>query len=140
MAKESKAAAPAQITYIWGTGRRKSAVARVRVNAGTGQWTVNGLKLEQYFVTPDQRARLGQPFKATETEGKFDIHVSCLGGGKNAQADAVVMGLARALTKVNPDFDPTLKAEGLMTRDARMKERKKYGLHGARKGVQFSKR
>lgn len=139
MAKESKAA-PAQISYTWGTGRRKTAVARVRVSAGTGQWKVNDLKLEQYFVTPDQRARLSHPLKVTETEGKFDIHVSCLGGGKNAQADALVMGLARALTKINPEFDAALKAEGLMTRDARMKERKKYGLHGARKGVQFSKR
>jgi small subunit ribosomal protein S9 len=138
MAKDTKAAP--QINYTWGTGRRKSAVARVRISAGTGQWKVNDLKLEQYFVTPDQRARLGLPLKTTETEGKFDIHVSCLGGGKNAQADAVVMGLARALTKLNPDLDAALKAEGLMTRDARMKERKKYGLHGARKGVQFSKR
>jgi len=139
MAKESKAA-PAQVSFIWGTGRRKSAVARVRISAGTGEWKVNGLKIEEYFVTPAQRARLDLPLKTTETVGKFDILVSCLGGGKNAQSDAVVMGLARALTKVNPDFDPALKAEGLMTRDARMKERKKYGLHGARKGVQFSKR
>lgn len=139
MAKEAAKTAP-QPSYIWGTGRRKSSVARVRLTAGTGQWKVNGLKLEQYFVTPTQRARLSDAFKITETEGKFDVLVSCLGGGVNAQADSVVLGIARALTKINPDFDPKLKAEGLMTRDARMKERKKYGLHGARKGVQFSKR
>jgi small subunit ribosomal protein S9 len=126
--------------WTWGTGRRKSAVARVRLSAGTGQIKVNGLPVDQYFVTPAQRARLGMPFEVTETTGRFDLLINCTGGGKNAQSDAVVMGLSRALTLTNADFGPLLKAEGLMTRDARMKERKKYGLHGARRGVQFSKR
>lgn len=129
-----------QDNYTWGMGRRKSAVARVRLTSGTGQMTVNGRKLEEYFTTETQRYPLNLAFKATDTLGKFDVHVACTGGGVKAQAEATMLGIARALTKLNPEFDGALKEASLLTRDARMKERKKYGLRGARRGVQFSKR
>jgi small subunit ribosomal protein S9 len=126
--------------HVWGLGRRKEAVARVQLSAGTGKVTINGEEMEKYFQTDSQRVPMGLPFACTETAGKFDVHCNVKGGGKAAQADAVMLGIARALVKVNLDFDARLKADRLLTRDPRMKERKKYGKHGARRGTQFSKR
>jgi len=125
---------------FWGVGRRKSAIARVRIKTGSGKIIVNDLEGDKYFVTAIQRHPLTQPFKATDTVGKFDVYVNVRGGGKQAQAEAAKLGLARALCQINDDFNHALRDASLMTRDARMKERKKPGLHGARKGTQFSKR
>lgn len=124
----------------WATGRRRTAVARVRIKAGKGLITVNGQASDDYFNTPYQRRPLALAFNATETAGKFDVVATVVGGGKESQADAVQLGIARALVKVNKEFDPKLKEQNLLTRDSRKKERKKYGLRGARRGTQFSKR
>jgi small subunit ribosomal protein S9 len=123
-----------------GTGRRKTSVARVRLANGTGKITVNGRTFENYFATETLRTVVTQPFAATETSGKFDARVSVSGGGPTGQAGAVRHGIARALLEANAGLRPTLKSEGLLTRDPRMKERKKYGQPGARKRFQFSKR
>lgn len=123
-----------------GTGRRKSAIARVRVKTGSGKVVVNGLDGDKYFVNELQRRPVAQPFVATDTLGKFDVIVLANGGGKQAQAEATMLGIARALCDLNQEFEQQLRDASLLTRDARMKERKKYGLHGARKGTQFSKR
>jgi small subunit ribosomal protein S9 len=127
-------------THANGLGRRKSSVARVTVSAGSGKVTVNGQPATEYFVTESQRVPMTLPFAITETVGKFDVSCKVNGGGKVAQADAVMLGIARALVRINADFDAKLKAERMLTRDPRMKERKKYGRHGARRGTQFSKR
>lgn len=126
--------------YIWGLGRRKSAVARVRILPGSGKIEVNKRDSDTYFVNERERLAVAQPFKVTELTGKFDVWVNVNGGGTNAQSHAVRLGISRALTKVDKDLEPKLKEFGLLTRDARMKERKKYGRHGARRGTQFSKR
>ena len=123
-----------------GTGRRKTAVARVRLASGTGKVTVNGRALESYFVVETQRTTALQPLTVTDTAAKFDVRVNVAGGGPNGQAGAVRHGIARALLQADINFRPTLKAQGLLTRDPRMKERKKYGQPGARKRFQFSKR
>jgi small subunit ribosomal protein S9 len=123
-----------------GTGRRKTAVARVRLAAGTGKVTINGRPLENYFPMEGLRVVVVQPFTATGTTGKFDAQVSVAGGGPNGQATAVRHGLARALLTVDVNFRPVLKAEGFLTRDPRKRERKKYGQPGARKRFQYSKR
>jgi len=123
-----------------GTGRRKTAVARVRLAAGSGKIVVNGRPFENYFVTEPLRTTVLQPLVATESTGKFDARVTVSGGGPNGQAGAVRHGIARALLKVDINLRPTLKAKGLLTRDPRMRERKKYGQPGARKRFQFSKR
>jgi len=123
-----------------GTGRRKTAVARVRLTSGTGKILVNGRSLENYFPLESTREAARQPFTVTATNGKFDAHISVTGGGPNGQAGAVRHGLARALLKVDAAFRPLLKAEGFLTRDSRMRERKKYGQPGARKRFQYSKR
>ncbi len=123
-----------------GTGRRKTAVARVRLASGTGKITVNGRALENYFVVETQRTTALQPLTVTDTAAKFDVRVNVQGGGPNGQAGAVRHGIARALLQADINFRPTLKAQGLLTRDPRMKERKKYGQPGARKRFQFSKR
>jgi small subunit ribosomal protein S9 len=123
-----------------GTGRRKTSVARVRLSSGTGKVTVNGRTFESYFPTDSLRMVVQQPLVVTSTTDKFDIRVNVTGGGPTGQAGAVRHGIARALLHVDAALRPSLKAEGLLTRDPRMKERKKYGQPGARKRFQFSKR
>ena len=123
-----------------GTGRRKTAVARVRLAGGTGKIVVNGRPFENYFPMESLRVMVTQPLTATGTADKYDAQISVTGGGPTGQAGAVRHGLARALLTVDPNLRPTLKAEGLLTRDPRMRERKKYGQPGARKRFQYSKR
>ncbi len=123
-----------------GTGRRKTSVARVRISAGSGKIQVNGRAFEVYFPLESQRMAVQQPFVTTATSGKFDVSVNVEGGGPIGQAGAVRHGIARALIEADAALRPLLKADGLLTRDPRMKERKKYGQPGARKRFQFSKR
>ncbi|CAH1853997.1 MULTISPECIES: 30S ribosomal protein S9 [Convivina] len=123
-----------------GTGRRKNSVARVRLVPGTGAITMNGKSIEDYIPFPNLREVVLQPFNATETLGNYDVFVNVNGGGFSGQAGATRHGIARALLVVDPDFRSALKAAGLLTRDSRMKERKKPGLKKARKASQFSKR
>lgn len=130
----------AQTQEYLGTGRRKTAVARVRIASGAGKVTINGRKLENYFLTESQRILAMQPLTVTESTSKFNIRVNVSGGGPNGQAGAVSHGIARALLEVDATLRGTLKTNGLLTRDSRMKERKKYGQPGARKRFQFSKR
>ena len=129
----------AQVQY-YGTGRRKSSTARVRLVPGTGNVTINGRNANDYFPYETQILILNQPLQATETQGTYDVIVTVDGGGFTGQAGAIRHGIARALLQVDPDFRPALKSAGLLTRDPRMKERKKYGLKGARRAPQFSKR
>ncbi len=124
----------------YGTGRRKAAVARVWLVPGTGLIQINGRQLENYFPRATSVMMLMQPLVLTQTEGKFDIKVNVFGGGQTGQADAVKHGISRALLQYDPELRPTLKKAGFLTRDARVKERKKYGQPGARKHFQFSKR
>jgi small subunit ribosomal protein S9 len=126
-------------TYI-GTGRRKTAVARVRLASGTGKILVNGRPFENYFPLESLRVTATQPLTLTGTADKFDAQITVSGGGPNGQAGAVRHSIARALLTVDANLRPTLKAEGLLTRDPRMRERKKYGQPGARKRFQYSKR
>jgi len=130
----------AELVQYYGTGRRKSAVARVFLRPGSGEFKVNGKGYEEYFVTEAQRQSAKSPLVLTETISTFNVVATVSGGGVNGQADAVRMGLARALQEFNAELRGKMKAEGFMTRDARMKERKKYGQKGARKRFQFSKR
>jgi small subunit ribosomal protein S9 len=123
-----------------GTGRRKTAVARVRLCTGSGKFTVNGRPLENYFLVEAQRTLATAPLAKADGANRFDVRVNVSGGGPSGQADAVRHGLARALIAFDPNLRPALKAEGLLTRDPRMRERKKYGQPGARKRFQFSKR
>ena len=123
-----------------GTGRRKSSIARVRLAAGTGKILVNGRPFENYFPTEALRVVATQPLTVTASTDKFDAQITVTGGGPTGQAGAVRHGLARALLTVDANMRPVLKAEGLLTRDSRMKERKKYGQPGARKRFQYSKR
>ena len=132
--------AETKINEFLGTGRRKTAVARVRLATGNGKITVNGRAFDHYFVLETQRAQAAQPLTVTGTVEKFDVRVNVAGGGPNGQADAVRHGIARALLQFDANLRGTLKAEGLLTRDSRMKERKKYGQPGARKRFQYSKR
>lgn len=125
---------------FYGTGRRKSAVARVYIKAGKGNITVNKRELDDYFGLETLKTIVRQPLVATDTEKKYDINVNVRGGGTTGQAGAIRHGIARALLKVDEDFRPTLKAAGFLTRDPRMKERKKPGLKAARRAPQFSKR
>ncbi|NLP18444.1 MAG: 30S ribosomal protein S9 [Firmicutes bacterium] len=129
----------AQMQYI-GTGRRKTSVARVRLMAGSGNIFINDQPLEDYFPTPVQRTIVTQPLEATKTTDKFDIIVKVAGGGMSGQAGAVRHGIARALLKADGDLRSELRKYGYLTRDPRMKERKKYGLKKARRAPQFSKR
>ncbi len=126
--------------YFYGTGRRKSSVARVRILPGTGAITVNGRDIDDYFGLETLKLIVRQPLVATETLGKFDMIIKVVGGGVSGQAGAIRHGLSRALLQVSPDYRPTLKSAGFLTRDPRMKERKKYGLKAARRAPQFSKR
>jgi small subunit ribosomal protein S9 len=123
-----------------GTGRRKTAIARVRLSPGSGKILVNGRPFEDYFLVEDLRATVLLPMVRTETVAKYDVRINVSGGGPNGQAGAVRHGIARALLAADATFRPTLKAEGFLTRDPRMKERKKYGQPGARKRFQYSKR
>jgi small subunit ribosomal protein S9 len=122
------------------TGRRKTAVARVRLASGSGKIVINGRALENYFPTEVLRGMVVQPFNTSQTSNKFDARVNVTGGGPTGQAGAVRHGISRALLLADATLRPTLKADGLLTRDPRMKERKKYGQPGARKRFQFSKR
>jgi small subunit ribosomal protein S9 len=123
-----------------GTGRRKTAVARVRLLTGSGKIVVNGRAFENYFMTETLRGVVTQPLNVTQTAARFDVQVNVTGGGPAGQAGAVRHGIARALIAADATLRPSLKADGLLTRDPRMKERKKYGQPGARKRFQYSKR
>ena len=123
-----------------GTGRRKTAVARVRIATGSGKITVNGRAFENYFPLETQRSTVSQPLVVTATADKLDVRVNVTGGGPNGQAGATRHGISRALLQFDASLRPALKAEGFLTRDPRMRERKKYGQPGARARFQFSKR
>ena len=126
--------------YFYGTGRRKKSVARVRIVPGTGVITINGRDIDEYFGLDTLKLIVNQPFATTGTEGKFDIIARVNGGGFSGQAGAIRHGLSRALVAADEANKPALKAAGFLTRDPRMKERKKYGLKAARRAPQFSKR
>lgn len=126
--------------YFYGTGRRKSSVARVRLYPGTGAVTINGQDIDKYFGLETLKLIINQPFGVTDTVGKFDIVATVNGGGFSGQAGAIRHGVARALLLVDDSFRAPLKKAGFLTRDPRMKERKKYGLKAARRAPQFSKR
>jgi len=122
------------------TGRRKEAVCRVRILEGSGRWEINGRPLEDYFPSQTHRMILSEPLRLTETEGRYDIFAKVEGGGISGQAGALRHAITRALTDLDPDLRPALKKAGFLTRDAREKERRKYGLKKARKAPQYSKR
>ena len=126
--------------YFYGTGRRKKSVARVRLYPGTGVVTINGRDIDDYFGLETLKLIVNQPFGVTETVGKFDVVANVNGGGISGQAGAIRHGIARALLLADETYRPALKKAGFLTRDPRMKERKKYGLKGARRAPQFSKR
>ena len=137
----SRKKAPKQgATYIWGTGRRKSAVARVRIRPGTGKFIINKREMTAYFCIEKDRKAVRTPLECTETSKTMDVFVNVGGGGITGQAGAVVLGLARALTKSSSDLEPKLRELNLLHRDPRRVERKKYGQRGARRRFQFSKR
>lgn len=125
---------------FYGTGRRKSSIARVYLVPGTGKITINKRDMDDYFGLETLKLIVNQPFNATSTQGKFDVLVNVHGGGFTGQAGAIRHGIARALCVADPEYRPALKKAGLLTRDPRMKERKKYGLKAARRAPQFSKR
>jgi small subunit ribosomal protein S9 len=132
--------ATAEKTYIWGTGRRKTAVARVRIREGNGTYQINGLPLDEYFVEETHRNDARAPLTATEMAGRIDVFVNVQGSGKSSQSGAVALGLARALKEFRSDLEGALRDGGYLTRDPRMVERKKYGHKKARRSFQFSKR
>ena len=125
---------------FYGTGRRKKSIARVRLVEGTGVVTINGKSIDEYFGTEVLKTIVRQPLTATNTVSKYDVIAKVIGGGFTGQAGAIRHGIARALNEANNEYRPTLKSNGYLTRDPRMKERKKYGLKKARKAPQFSKR
>ncbi len=127
-------------SVFYGTGRRKKSIARVRLVEGTGIITINGKSIDEYFGTEVLKTIVRQPLSVTETTAKYDVIAKVQGGGFTGQAGAIRHGIARALNEANSEFRPTLKSNGYLTRDPRMKERKKYGLKKARKAPQFSKR
>ena len=126
--------------YFYGTGRRKKSIARVRLYPGTGNVTVNGKSADEYFGLETLKLIIAQPFEVSETAGKFDVVANVCGGGLSGQAGAIRHGIARALVVADAENKASLKKAGFLTRDPRMKERKKYGLKGARRAPQFSKR
>ena len=127
--------------YFWGTGRRKTAIARIRILRGNGKFVVNTKELEEYFPRDRDRLAVRIPLKVTKTLGKYDVIASVTGGGLTGQAGAVALGIARALLKAEEETAmDSLRNNGLLTRDSRMKERKKYGKKGARKSFQWTKR
>jgi len=127
-------------TYYWGTGRRKTAIARVRVKPGRGSIEINGRPLKEFFSEDKDRNAVQQPLNVTETTTKVDVLAKVQGGGYTGQAGAMVLGIARALVKLDPDLESVLREHQLLTRDGRARERKKYGRRGARRSFQFSKR
>jgi small subunit ribosomal protein S9 len=137
---EAPAAPTGPRTFTWGVGRRKSAVARVRIAPGTGKIELNGRSLNEYLANERDRKSIFGPLEVTNVGGKLDIYARCTGGGPSGQAGAIVMGLSRALAKYDQSLEVALRGSGFMTRDSRMKERKKYGQRGARRRFQFSKR
>ena len=126
--------------YTWGLGRRKSAVARVRMKSGNGNFVVNGKPMEEFFSTVRDRQHAAAPLELMEDGNPYDVFVNVKGGGPHGQAGAVRLGIARALKELNPVLFEGLRENGFLTRDPRMKERKKPGRRGARRGFQFSKR
>ena len=126
--------------YNWGTGRRKTAVARVRIKAGSGKIQVNGRPMESYFSLKTDCERVIEPLRATRSMGTYDVWANVSGGGTSGQVGAMIMGLGRALLEANTELEPTLRDGKFLTRDSRMVERKKYGRKKARKSFQFSKR
>ena len=122
------------------TGRRKASVARVRFYDGTGSFSLNGRALDDYFPSLANRIKVTEPFRAVALEGRYDVHAQIEGGGTTGQTDALKLGIARALVEINPELRTTLKRAGFLTRDARVVERKKYGLRKARRAPQFTKR
>jgi small subunit ribosomal protein S9 len=126
--------------FIWGTGRRKSAVARVRLKPGDGKFLVNKRDVNEFFSEPQHKAACHKPLEVTDTLGKLDVYVNCHGGGIMGQAEAILLGVARALKGYDPTLEATLRGNNLLTRDPREVERKKPGQPGARKRFQFSKR
>ena len=130
----------AEAVQYYGTGRRKTAIARVFLRPGSGQIQVNGRGFDQYFVTESERLNAKEPLVVTDAAASFDVVANVSGGGISGQADAVRLGIARALVEFNGELRKKLKAEGMIRRDSRVKERKKYGQKGARKRFQFSKR
>ena len=126
--------------YIWGTGRRKTAVARVRIRAGEGKFTVNKVDVDRFFRLQKDLQAVRQPLSVTDTSQSFDVFVNVRGGGTSGQAGAIMLGLARALLKANQDYESKLREFNLLSRDPRKVERKKYGQRGARRRFQFSKR
>ena len=137
---QSGSAPRPRASYVWGVGRRKSAVARVRVVPGTGKIEINGRSLNEYFTNERDRKSIFGPLEVTNTGGKMDVLVNASGGGLTGQAGAIIMGLGRALAKYDSGLEIALRGAGFLTRDSRMKERKKYGQRGARRRFQFSKR
>lgn len=127
-------------SFIWGLGRRKTSVARVRIRPGSGAFQVNGKEMNDFFPCLEDQTRALAPLVATDSQSNYDIFVNVHGGGHTGQSGAVMLGLSRALKVQNPMAFEALREAGLLTRDARMKERKKYGRRGARRGFQFSKR
>ena len=127
-------------TYTWGVGRRKSACARVRIAPGSGKIEINGRTLNDYFTAEQDRKAIFGPLEVTNTGGKMDVLVNADGGGPSGQTGAIIMGLGRALAKYDNSLETALRGAGFLTRDSRMKERKKYGQRGARRRFQFSKR
>lgn len=136
----SEPAKPDAGGFVWGTGRRKAAVARVRVRPGKGNYLINGKRVDVYFTELRDQNDAHAPLKVTQTEGKLDVYVRTHGGGYMGQAGAVMLGLARALKGYDPSLEPMLRNAELLTRDPRRVERKKYGQRGARRRFQFSKR
>src|SRR5262245_56777000 len=126
--------------FHWGTGRRKTSVARVRIKDGKGEFKVNERDFQEFFRTEQGRLAIVAPLKVTSTEGKYDVFARVDGGGHSGQSGAILLGLARALIKADPGLEDALRGAGFVTRDSRMKERKKYGQRGARRRFQFSKR
>lgn len=126
--------------YTWGLGRRKTSVARVRLAPGTGKIVINDRPLEQFICVERLRNMVQKPLELSETKGRFDVFVNANGGGITGQVGACVLGISRALIKAEPASEAVLRKHGMLSRDSRMVERKKYGRHGARRGCQFSKR
>src|SRR5579875_1936771 len=139
-ASETTEAPTGPRTFTWGVGRRKSAVARVRIAPGSGKIELNGRSLNEYLTNERDRKSIFGPLEVTNTGGKLDIYARCTGGGPTGQAGAIVMGLGRALGRYDKSLEVALRGAGFLTRDSRMKERKKYGQRGARRRFQFSKR
>jgi small subunit ribosomal protein S9 len=125
---------------VQATGRRKTSVARVRLYDGSGEFTLNGRTLKDYFPDPELRRRVQEAFKVTDLENRYDVAATLEGGGTTGQSDALRLGIARGLIAIDPELRPVLKKEGMLTRDSRMVERKKYGLRKARRAPQFTKR